>query len=405
MVKTDQRRVAQNGRSKVRRLNRFEYENTLRHVLDAPWLQVAERLPEDGTAYLYNKIGNRLDVSHVQMAKYLEVAEYAIRSAIGSAAFPSTKTKYYAREEPTIQNYLRTAIPTRASTPLLGLEPQLEVIRGHEPVTVGESNPEKRELEAFGVVLGTYTATTKYDFTRLNTPTDGRYRIRMKTYTFRAGPNGRRGGSDHGLSGGTPAWWRPDRTVALPGFSSEPITIYALSNSGDSRWLTTFDSFPEPHVIEREVVLRTGENIRPDAGRLIRTRPGWKGNPNATPEGVPGFALNWLEVEGPLHEQWPPSSDQAVFDNLSFEINDDNKVSVLSDDAEADAQRLLLNFLRKAYRRPLSSKDEIAPSMAIYRRAIELDESFTDAIMNSSPRKALPSIAFGFPKIRHVADS
>ena len=62
---------------------------------------------------------------------------------------------------------------------------------------------------------------------------------------------------------------------------------YALADSGESRWLTTYNAHPEPQVVERLVDLKAGESIRPDAGRLVRTRPGWDGNPNTTTEGVP----------------------------------------------------------------------------------------------------------------------
>ncbi|MCB1123005.1 MAG: DUF1587 domain-containing protein, partial [Verrucomicrobiae bacterium] len=301
MIVREEARVHEQGRSMVRRLNRFEYENTMREILEAPWLQLADRLPEDGTAFLFNKVGNRLDVSHVQMTKYLETAEYAIRTCLATVAFPTKTEKFYAREEPVMKNYLHYRFgqmaATRATVPLVGLTPELEVIRKEMPVTVGEADPEKREQEAFGFVSGTYTATTKYDFTNMDPPIDGRYRIRLKSYTFRAGNYGASGGDDHGLTGGNIAWWRPSRTHILPGNRSEPITLYALADSGDSRWLATYDAFPDPTVTEHVVDLKKGEGIRPDAGRLVRTRPGWKGNPNATLEGIPGFALNWLEVE------------------------------------------------------------------------------------------------------------
>ena len=144
------------------------------------------------------------------------------------------------------------------------------MIRGFEPISVGESNPAIRELEAFGFVSGTYTATTKYDFTNVVIPIDGTYKLRVKSYTFMAGPNGRRGGDDHGLTGGDQKWWRPDRNVALKGNRSEPITL-SLAESGDSRWLTTYNAHPEPQVVERTVDLKKG--IRPDAGRLCARAP------------------------------------------------------------------------------------------------------------------------------------
>ena len=360
----DRARSAAQGRAEVRRLNRFEYENCLREGLDAPWLQVADMLPEDGTHHLFNKTGERLDISHVQMIKYLEAAEYALRMALQAAAHPSRTERFYARAEPTMTRYLRyrfgQTAATRAGIPLLGTTPQPDVIRGKQAMTVGAANPNIREQEAMGFVSGTYTATTKYDFTRMNIPVDGRYLIRMKSYTFMAGPNGASGGKDHGLTGGKSAWWRPSRTVALRGTRSEPITLYALGDSGDSRWLTTFDSLPQARVIEREVVLKKGEKIRPDAARLVRTRPGWKGNPNATRAGVPGFAMSWLEIEGPLQDQWPPASYRTLFDDLPFEVSDSNQLRVLSDSPDEDVRRLLFRFMRRMFRRPVLEEDRVS---------------------------------------------
>jgi hypothetical protein len=387
MIKTDLQRTKQDGRSMVRRLNRFEYENTLREILAAPWLQLADRLPEDGTAHLFNKVGNRLDVSHVQMSKYLETAEYAIRTATNTVLYPTKTEKFYAREEKGMQNYMpfRTGnkSATRSATPLIGLEPQPDVIRGIDPVTVGEFDPELREKEAFGFVSGTYTATTKYDFTKMDPPIDGRYRIRIKSYTYRAGNYGASGGVDHGLTGGDREWWRPNRTVALPGNRTEPVTLYALADSGDSRWLTTYDARPEPTVFEKVVDLKKGEGIRPDAARLVRTRPGWKGNPNATLDGIPAFALNWLEVEGPLHETWPPPAYKSLFADLPFEITEEKRVRVVSKNPEADARRLLLDFMKRSYNRPLLSEREVDSFVSIYKDARALGEDFTEAMILS----------------------
>ncbi len=379
----DRRRIGIQGRSKVRRLNRLEYENALRVVLDAPWLQVAEMLPEDGVDHLFNKSGERLDVSHVQLMRYLETAQRAIRLAVDAAAHKSATRRFYAREEPVLQRYVHYRVgqtaATRSIVPLDGLESEPEVIRKLQPMTVGDADPEKREREAMGVFSGVYSATTKYDFTRVNAPTDGHYRLRFKTYTFMAGPNGASGGDDHGLSGGNRAWWRPDRNVIMEGIRSEPVTLYALAPSGDSRWLTTFDSHPEPTVLECIVSLRAGEGIRPDATRLVRTRPGWKGNPNATQEGVPGLAMNWLEVEGPLNDSWPPRSYQAVFDNLPFEVAPDGHVEAISDQPEADARHLMNRLVKWT-----GKETRVEPFLHIFKQAMELGQGFTEAMLASA---------------------
>ena len=379
----DLKRRETHGRAQVRRMNRLEFEHTLQEMLDAPWLLVAHRLPEDGTAHLFPKSGERLDVSHVQITKFLAASEYAVLTAINTAAFPTETKRFHIRDEPGPVRYIwyrplqRAA--TRAAIPLLGTTPQLGVIHKTDPLTVGAADPETRDREALGFFSGTFAATTKYDFTRMKPPIDGRYRLRVKSYTFMAGPNGASGGDDNGLTGGSVAWWRPNRNVAFPGKRSEPVTLYALSPGGDSRWLTTYDARPDPEVIEREVVLKKGEGIRPDAARLVRTRPGWKGNPNATRDGVPGFALCWLEVEGPLHDAWPPPSYRALFDDLPFEVTEEGNIRALTDAPDEDARRLIDRFAKRAWRKA----GDIEPFLALYHEARTLNNNFTDAMVTA----------------------
>ncbi len=385
LVRVDRQRIDATGRAKVRRLNRLEYENALRELLSAPWLQVADSLPEDAVDHLFNKIGERLDVSHVQMTRYLETARDAVHRAVQAAAHPTETRKSYAREEPMMQNYLRyrfgQTAALRSIMPLVDLEPEPDVIRGTQPMTVGADDPDKREREAMGVFSGTYSATTKYDFTQVAATADGEYRLRFKTYTFRAGPGGADAGDDHGLTGGKREWWRPDRTVALAGNRSEPVTLYALAPSGDSRWLTTFDSQPDPTVFECVVALKKGEGIRPDAARLVRTRPGWAGNPVATREGIPGFAMNWLEIEGPLHDTWPPESYRAIFADLPFEVTAGGDVKALSENPQADAERLLLSIYRRAVVDDSISPTSVAPFVDLYGQAKALGYDFTESLV------------------------
>lgn len=92
---------AQHGRAVSRRVNRFEYENILRDLLHDPTLKVADQLPRDGEVHGFAKVGSALDVSHVQVDAYLDVAELALRRAL---EFPAEKpqpttNRYYAREE------------------------------------------------------------------------------------------------------------------------------------------------------------------------------------------------------------------------------------------------------------------------------------------------------------------
>ena len=101
IVRFQDKRYAQHGRAVSRRVNRFEYENILRDLLHDPHLKIADQLPLDGEVHGFAKVGDALDVSHVQVDAYLDAAEFALRRAIEFPATKpgSTKRRYYAREQ------------------------------------------------------------------------------------------------------------------------------------------------------------------------------------------------------------------------------------------------------------------------------------------------------------------
>ena len=101
IARFQEKRYAQHGRAVSRRVNRFEYENILRDLLHDPHLKIADQLPLDGEVHGFAKVGDALDVSHVQVDAYLDAAEFALRRAL---EFPATKPgsttrRYYAREQ------------------------------------------------------------------------------------------------------------------------------------------------------------------------------------------------------------------------------------------------------------------------------------------------------------------
>jgi len=93
--------AAERGRAGLRRLNAYEYENAVRDLLNVPWIEIKSKLPQDGEAWRFNKIGAALDVSHVQLSRYMSSADYALREAVAAKLVqpPSTITRIYARME------------------------------------------------------------------------------------------------------------------------------------------------------------------------------------------------------------------------------------------------------------------------------------------------------------------
>src|SRR5438046_2906761 len=394
LTEAEEARAAKEGRATQRRLNRYEYENALRDLLHAPWLQVRNSLPEDGEAYRFNKIGDALDVSHVQMARYLGAADYALRQAMANQAErPEPRVKrYYARDQrsytgPMKFNVFNTA-PERATFPVLGFEGQPDVRKGDAPIT--STNAELRELEGVGVVASAYERIEP-KLNQFRGPVAGHYKLRFNAYSVWVGP------------GESNKWFIPNLDAISKGRRDEPVTITAEIPPRLLRHLGDFDVTPEPGVHELDAWLLAGEMIRPDAGRLFRSRPGaarWQ-NPLAEKDGQPGVVFRWLEVEGPIYDQWPPAGHKLLFGDLPMvnravaKVDEDpgntNRfgqrrfkpppgVEVISKKPMADAERLLRQFVRHAYRRPTDEAD-VKRFLTVVRSALKKGNTFTDAMI------------------------
>ncbi|MCH8216098.1 MAG: DUF1592 domain-containing protein [Planctomycetes bacterium] len=371
---SERKALAESGRSVKRRLNRYEYENTLRDLLALPYLEIKESLPEDATAHGFNKVGEALDVSHVQIARYLQVAEYALREAIAPQVELPKKTneRYYTWQH---RSFVRSAGPTlRKTFPIVGLELQRDFVVRRDPVTkrrtrpdlAAESRPERVEREAVVMLMSTYEpAEIKFDLFRA--PVAGRYRLRFSGYTV---------------------WMAPDFSEVSQGRRTEPITIYSETPPRRLRRLGAFDFSPDPSVHELVVWLKAGESIQPDAARLVRSRPPNFKNPYLEPDGMPGVAFQWMEVEGPLFEEWPQAGHKLLFGDLPITDPEKNEeksdalshVSVTSSAPAADAERLVRHFLGRAYRHPVAEKD-VQRFLDLILRSLEKGHGFTDAMV------------------------
>ena len=392
LTATEQARVAKEGRATQRRLNRYEYENALRDLLHAPWLQIRDTLPEDGESHRFNKIGDALDVSHVQMARYLGAADYALRQAmVPQATRPERKvTRYYARDQRSYTGPMKFSVfntaPERATFPVLGFAGQAEVRAGKAPIT--STNPALRELEGVGVVASAYEPIEP-KFNQFRAPMAGRYKLRFHAYSVWVGP------------GQSNKWFIPNLDDISKGRRDEPITITAETPPRLLRHLGDFDITPEPAVHELDVYLLAGEMIRPDAGRLFRSRPGagrWQ-NPLAEKDGQPGVVFRWMEVEGPIFEEWPTAGHALLFGKLPLanrkaakeNAGETNRfgqrafraaagVEVVSKKPLTDAPPLLREFMAQAYRRPVTEQD-VERFLPVVQAALKKGNTFTDAMI------------------------
>jgi hypothetical protein len=374
LIAADRASDAVKGRSTLRRMNRYEYEDTVRDLLGAPWLQVKELLPEDGEAWHYNKSGEALDVSHVHMNQYLAAAEYAIREALPKTTSrpESVIKRYYARDSRAMVGKVGfgARVNERNMFAVLGDAADLEMLKGGRggPKTVGAAKPEIREQEALGIVASTYEPI-EIKFNQFTAPMSGRYKLRLKAHTIWVGPS-------QGEK-----WWKPNPELISAGRTQEPVTLYSEVDPREMRRLGSFDVRPEPTINEVEVYLLKGDSVRPDAVRFFRSRPPgtWR-NPLATPAGQPGVAFNWLEVEGPLVDQWPTQGNELLFGDLPFSVDAKGVAAFESKDPAKDSRRLLRSFLQRAYRRPVPEGD-VERFAALAAKAMANGYCFTDAMI------------------------
>ena len=82
------------GRVVLRRLNRVEYENTVRDLFDVS-VSVKEMLPEDSVSHGFDNVGAALNISPVLIERYLEAADTVLNAAIVPVHTLETRTERF----------------------------------------------------------------------------------------------------------------------------------------------------------------------------------------------------------------------------------------------------------------------------------------------------------------------
>jgi hypothetical protein len=447
IVAAERAALAGEGRALLRRLNRDEYENALRDLLDVPWAQIANRLPEDGEAYRFNKSGEALDISYLQMSRFMDSANYAMRLAMATGLERPAKTtrKLYARDEQSLRNWWpreNGTLPDRLSFPVLDGRAQPDVRAGRAPAT----SPETREREAVGKVSSIFSDAGGYSWNGWRAPVAARYKLRIAGYTIWVGGGGVARWFFEGQGAAkapvyhTLLWHRPNLDEVYPGRRNEPIAVYA-QGGGQTRPIGSVDFTPQPAVREIEVFLTANEVVRTDGARLFRTRVNGSDeqyvNPLATEDGIPGYAIQWIEIEGPLHDDPVGGAGyRLLFDKLPLIPSKDARLSVplqLGPNSAAvgagksgpqgvggqkgfgkglggpkgfagpkgfgapirevpyevestaprqDAERLLRSFLKEAYRRPVLEAD-VQRFLALYDNQVKEGHGFTRSMLSA----------------------
>jgi hypothetical protein len=335
IYEADHAEVLAHGRGPLRRLNRDEYQQNLRDVLQLPDLDIRDILPEDREGHRFNKTTEMLDMSRVQLVAYLDAAEAALRAAMTTEAAPPPLTKYRAVGTDLFPG--TGTFGNRESMFFARDSKAMEFKGKNGDAEKAGAKDETIEMALFRAASWPYLGTPKH-FTAKRT---GNYKVRFSARAVLQQPG----------------------YVLIPAKHPVPMTFRTRKPAGvdiinevhDSGGI--IDIQPEKRVFETTVRLREGEAIEYS---LLGLPMPLAMNPNGSaptyryppfPEGgQPGIAVQWLELAGPIEPQvWPPSSHRVLFDDLGLDVK--------PKDPKADAQRLLRRFVKLAAREPVTEED------------------------------------------------
>lgn len=307
------------GRVTAHRLNRVEYNNTVRDLLGLD-IHPADDFPQDDSGYGFDNIGDVLSISPVLMERYMNAADRLVR------------------------------------TVLYGPEKLKPTVVRHQPVT--------RTFPLLAKPL------TGYDETGMSMPNalHAMHRFPVEgDYNFRVALEGRR------PNGSAPVYiglWLDGKQLGM-------LTIDAPSDGG-SIDLFGMQSEVKLHMPAGDhwlaaSILKIYEGLPPSYnGPNPSTRPEPPPKNPAKPIHVPAnrVYVHYMEVVGPYNQKMGP--DPAAR-NLVFVCGHQRTHTT------ACPKVILTHFTRRAFRRTVTQAD-VQPYLDLYERAREQGMSFDDAI-------------------------
>ena len=342
--------IAEKGRGPMRRLDRIEFEQNLRDLLELPHVDIRDMLPADRESHHFDKVASTLDISHVQLTAYLDATETALRQAMVTSSAPpvSKKTRVVGRKLGPRGSVggAQSMFYARDGKGLAGLN----VEEQQRAMATDDPSLEMVLFRSPGWPYAVFPAKT------LATAT-GEYRVRFSARSV----------------------LQTEGFVLRKGMRPVPMNFRSRKPTSHDQAEDVrmtggiIDVQPEGGVYETTVYLLAGQTI--EYGMLglpvpqidAQGRTGYYRFPPFPEGGQPGIAFQWLEMEGPIAPaSWPPDSHRVLFDDLGADVK--------SAKPAEDAKRLLRRFIALAAREPVP-EEAIPP----------FEKLVLDALQNGAP--------------------
>lgn len=364
----------------MRRLNRFEYVNTMRDLLGLrqEFFATTSDFPVDATQHGFDNNGEALSLSDYQLHRYLEVARASLDAASYFGIDPpkSQEWQYRANDFNGVTSYQRAPVTWR----LIVDGNYLEI--GHGQPSERHPNFAKGLVQEGGV------------------PADGWYAISIRA----AAANRLNHGYEHD------EFKRFQKQPLKLALWVAPNAALLDKNAADQRELVKVWDLPDetPEVFTERVWLRTGSipflswtngisskgNIRvvaekhhPEVIRATQTQlDAAKLGDEAAQALVAKLASNdnnpllsdvyqgprvrvWgMTIQGPQFEQWPPKSHRLLFGQIT-------------NAEQINIAQTIKKFAERAFRRPLT-KEDVNHYVAFIQQCLINGDRPADAIKN-----------------------
>jgi mono/diheme cytochrome c family protein len=360
----------------LRRLNRREYANTIRDLLGIEY-QPPEDFPDDPPAYGFDNIGSALTVSPVHIEKYMAAAREIVNQAIATGPRPYSRRWRFEVDQAAVKSEVLLSRPD---------------VRGEEHVYALMFGGAGSEVQDGNIVLHHSAWDRIVGVRAFRVHRTGRYVVRVRasgrvprrSEVIAAGMrlHDQHLESDIGKTESPQQkekmrfnWNDGQRDQIRRHFENDVAYDYGpprlrvvLNETTVLAVVDVTNRFPDNKTFEFPVVLKdTDLEIKVSNAYSVPELPEnfWLLTKNEFPR--PELMIDWIEVEGPLYDQWPPASHQRLFEGIS------------QPDEKARARAVLSRFMTRAFRRPVDGA-EVESLVRLFVTARSESRTFEEAI-------------------------
>jgi hypothetical protein len=291
----------------LRRMNRYEYENTVRDLLGVT-TDLADMLPEDSSVQGFDNVAGGLGISSILMERYLAAANAAFDDVI---------------------RRIKPLPPETRRCVLMEQKDNISSVKGNKGGVI----------ESHGAYVDFSPGWPPARIDEAHPIEDGVYRCRIAVWPHN--PN------DH-------------RTLAVG------IYVGPLFGQGKRRFVGIFDvtgTPGDPRIIEFTIPLKASHSLH-ILPWIYPQHVTWRDKE----EPRPGVAIKWVETHGPLDQEFPSYAQQKLFGcSGTLEMEEGDSVHlrhrrgvkshfVASASPKEDVERIVGDFATRAFRRPVDEQ-------------------------------------------------